>query len=239
MFSQIKAATRMTNWDAQTIIPSFDFLCCHHYQLGIWMKNQLRNFDPFKNRKTNSIIRKSLEEYRTLASSYTTLLLKSQKGQKTDTKVQFPATSSTLVEKSHLLTELVLPCSRQIPCGAHDQHLCQFCSLCLSSSLLDCVPACSINPSLQDTWNSWTFETNKPVTSMATIGNIFLLESPCARHIGGESSWVLDTQVWSKHQGFFSFLNTAVPADGFFPNRTRRHAIAFLQALVKSFTAMN
>ena len=75
MFSQIKAATRMTNWDAQTVIPSFDFLCCHHYQLDIWMKNQLRNFDPFKNRKTNSVIRKSLEEYRTSASSYAAPLL--------------------------------------------------------------------------------------------------------------------------------------------------------------------
>lgn len=70
MFWQIKAATRMTNWDAHTIIPSFDFLYCHCYQLDIWMKNQLRNFDPFKNRKTNSVIRKSLEEYRTLASPY-------------------------------------------------------------------------------------------------------------------------------------------------------------------------
>lgn len=71
MFWQIKAATRMTNWDAQTIIPSFDFLCCHCYQLDIWMKNQLRNFDPFKNRETNSVIRKSLEEYGTVASPYT------------------------------------------------------------------------------------------------------------------------------------------------------------------------
>lgn len=68
MFWQIKAATRMTNWDAQTIIPSFDFLYCHCYQLDIWMENQLRNFDPFKNRKTNSVIRRSLEENRTAAS---------------------------------------------------------------------------------------------------------------------------------------------------------------------------
>lgn len=75
MFWQIKAATRMTNWDAQTIIPSFDFLYCHCYQLDIWMKNQLRNFDPFKNRKTNSVIWKSLEKYRTLASPYAARLL--------------------------------------------------------------------------------------------------------------------------------------------------------------------
>lgn len=75
MFWQIKAATRMTNWDAQTIIPFFDFLHCHCYQLDIWMKNQLRNFDPFKNRKTNSVIRKSLEEYGTAASPYAAHLL--------------------------------------------------------------------------------------------------------------------------------------------------------------------
>lgn len=76
MFPQIKAATRMTKWDAQTIIPSFDSLCCHHYQLDIWMKNQLKNFDPCKKmEKTNSIIWKSLEEYRTLALSYAVPLL--------------------------------------------------------------------------------------------------------------------------------------------------------------------
>ena len=75
---------------------------------------------------------------------------------------------------------------------------------------------------------------------MATAGNIFLLESLSALHIeGGKSSQVLDTQVWSKPHFFFSFPNTAVPTDGFFSNRTKRNAIAFLQALVKSLAATN
>lgn len=70
MFSQIKAATRMTNRDAQTVIPSFDFLCCHPLSVRHLNENQLRNFDPFKNRKTNPVIQKSLEEYRTSVASY-------------------------------------------------------------------------------------------------------------------------------------------------------------------------
>lgn len=158
-------------------------------------------------------------------------------GQKTDTG---PVSSYLLHAgaKSFLLTALALACSRQLPCRAQDQQLGQLCTFPLSSELVGTMPACSINPSLQDTWNTWTLK-KKPIISMATTGNISLPKSPCALHIEGGKSKP-GVRYWGlKQTSFSSPFPMQQSLQIAFPPQNPRNAVTFLQALVKSLATIS
>lgn len=59
----------------------------------------------------------------------------------------------------------------------------------------------------------------KPLTSMATTGNIFLLESPCVLHTEAKAAGFRPSHL-KQTLYFFSFPSTAVPTDGFFSQQS-------------------